>query len=103
MKNQLPLDSQELQDPIIALQKFFDDMTQWEQLAERKRVVSRPEIEALFSRQVSWKPRPGWRPVHLSWMIDNAQRAGMAAGHFADYNGIHDYANVKYQGRPVHK
>lgn len=74
MKNQLPLDSQELQAPIIALQKFFDDMTQWEQLAERKRLDSwekvedsRPEIEALFSRQVSWKPRPGWRPIHLSW------------------------------------
>lgn len=67
MKNQLPLDSQELQAPINALQEFFDDMTRWEQLAEKNDRGNQEGIDALFSKRVSWKPRPGWRPVHLSW------------------------------------
>ena len=69
MKNQLPLDSQELQAPMIALQEFFDDMTRWEQLADQKGHGNQADIDALFSRRVSWKPRPGWRPVHLSWNV----------------------------------
>ncbi|MDE5597826.1 MAG: RhsIA family immunity protein [Lachnospiraceae bacterium] len=67
MKNQIPLDSQELQDPINALQEFFDDMTRWEQLAEKNGCGNQEDIDALFAKRVSWKPRPGWRPVHLSW------------------------------------
>lgn len=69
MKNQLSLDSQELQAPIIALQAFFDDMTKWELLAVKKGSGNQADIDALFSRRVSWKPRPGWRPVHLSWKV----------------------------------
>ena len=67
MKNQIPLDSQELQTPIIALQEFFDDMTRWEQSAEKNGRGNQEDIDAFFSKRVSWKPRPGWRPVHLSW------------------------------------
>ena len=67
MKNQLPLDSQELQAPMIALQEFFDDMTRWEELADRTGHGNQEDIDAIFSKRVSWKPRPGWRPVHLSW------------------------------------
>lgn len=67
MKNQLPLDSPCLQAPIAALQEFFDEMTQWERLAEQKGRGNQAAIDDLFARRVSWQPRPGWRPVSLSW------------------------------------
>ena len=67
MKNQLPLDSSELQEPIAALQGFFDDMTHWERLAEQRGQGNQSTIDDLFAKQVSWKPRPGWRPADLSW------------------------------------
>ena len=67
MKNQLPLDSLELKEPIAALQAFFDAITQWERAAEQNGQGDQSVIDALFDKRVSWKPRPGWRPVHLSW------------------------------------
>ena len=67
MKNQISLDSPELQAPIHALREFFDDMSLWEQMAEQKGRGDQAEMDALFARRVSWSPRPGWRPVHLSW------------------------------------
>ena len=36
MKNKIPLDSPELQEPVHALQEFFHDMTRWERMAEEK-------------------------------------------------------------------
>ena len=36
MKNRIPLDSPELQEPVRALQEFFHDMTRWERMAEEK-------------------------------------------------------------------
>lgn len=36
MKNRIPLDSPELQEPVRALQEFFHDMTRWERTAEEK-------------------------------------------------------------------
>lgn len=36
-------------------------------MAEQKGYGSQADIDALFARQVSWTPRPGWRPIHLSW------------------------------------
>ncbi len=33
-------------------------------------------LKDLFSRRVSLSPRPGWRPVHLSW-----RRGGTYTGH----------------------
>jgi len=90
MKNRISLDSSELQAPIHALQEFFDGMNRWERMAEQKGYGSQADIDALFARQVSWTPRPGWRPVHLcwkcggtyagqhlvdgKWMVDNAQQ-----------------------------
>ena len=67
MKNRISLDSSELQAPIHALQEFFDGMNRWERMAEQKGYGSQADIDALFARQVSWTPRPGWRPIHLSW------------------------------------
>ena len=69
MKNQIPLDSQELQDPINALQEFFDDMTRWEEMAARTGHGNQEDIDALFSKRVSRKRRKGWRwrPFHLFW------------------------------------
>lgn len=67
MKNQLPLDSLELKEPIAALQAFFDAITQWERAAEQNGQGDQSVIDALFDKRVSWKPRPGWRPVHLFW------------------------------------
>lgn len=69
MKNRLPLDSPELQAPIAALLVFFDEMTRWESLAHEKGFHDpgvQLEIDGLFSRLVSWKPRLGWRPMSLS-------------------------------------
>ncbi len=67
MKNRISLDSPELQAPVHALQEFFDDMNRWERMAEQKGRGSQADIDELFARRVSWSPRPGWRPVHLSW------------------------------------
>ena len=67
MKNRISLDNSELQAPIHALREFFNDMNRWEQMAEQKGRGDQAEIDALFARRVSWSPRPGWRPVNLSW------------------------------------
>ena len=85
MKNRIPLDSPELQEPVRALQEFFHDMTRWERMAEEKDKGNRAgtprrertagekdqdvqaDIDGLFARRVSWTPRPGWRPVNLFW------------------------------------
>ena len=67
MKNRIPLDSPELQEPVHALQEFFHDMTRWERMAEEKDQGNQADIDVLFARRVSWTPRPGWRPVHLFW------------------------------------
>lgn len=67
MKNRISLDNPELQAPIHALREFFNDMNRWEQMAEQKGRGNQAEIDALFARRVSWSPRPGWRPVNLSW------------------------------------
>ena len=67
MKNRISLDNPELQAPIHALREFFNDMNRWEQMAEQKGRGDQAEIDALFARRVSWSPRPGWRPVNLSW------------------------------------
>ena len=84
MKNRIPLDSPELQEPVRALQEFFHDMTRWERMAEEKDQDNRTgptrrertagegqgvqaDIDGLFARRVSWTPRPGWRPVDLFW------------------------------------
>ena len=67
MKNRISLDNPELQAPIRALREFFNDMNRWEQMAEQKGRGDQAEIDTLFARKVSWSPRPGWRPVNLSW------------------------------------
>ena len=69
MKNRISLDSPELQAPVHALLEFFDSMNRWERMAEQKGYGSQADIDALFARQVSQAPRPGWRPVHLCWEI----------------------------------
>lgn len=67
MKNRIPLDSPELQEPVRALQEFFHDMTRWERTAEERDQGNQADIDVLFARRVSWTPRPGWRPVNLFW------------------------------------
>lgn len=70
MKNRLPLYSPELEGPIAALKDFFKEMTRWENLAAVKGLddpAVRAEIDRLFSQRVSWKSRPGWHPVSLSF------------------------------------
>ena len=76
MKNRISLDSPELQAPVHALLEFFDGMNRWERMAEQKGYGSQADIDALFARQVSLAPRPGWRPVHLCW-----ERDGTYTGH----------------------
>lgn len=68
MKNSLPLTAPELEGPIAALEGFFEEMTCWEEHLEKRGMEDpavRAEIEDLFLRRVSWKPKPGCRPVHL--------------------------------------
>lgn len=79
MKNRISLDNPELQAPIHALQEFFDSMNRWERIAEQKGRGNQAEIDALFAKRVSFSPRPGWRPVNLSW------RSG---GTYTDYRLI---------------
>ncbi len=67
MKNRILLDSPELQASVHALQEFFDEMNRWEQMAEQKGCGNQADIDELFARRVSCSPRPGWRPVNLSW------------------------------------
>lgn len=69
MKNRLALDSPELREAIAALLAFFEDMNQWEQLAEQTSAGDRQSIDMLFVKRVSMKPRPGWRPIGLSWLV----------------------------------
>lgn len=76
MKNRISLDSPELQAPVHALLEFFDGMNRWERMAEQNGYGSQADIDALFARQVSLAPRPGWRPVHLCW-----ERDGTYTGH----------------------
>ena len=76
MKNQIPLDAPGLQAPITALQAFFEEMNRWERLAEQRGHGDQADIDDLFSRRVSLSPRPGWRPVHLSW-----RHGGTYTGH----------------------
>ena len=76
MKNRISLDSPELQAPVHALLEFFDGMNRWERMAEQKGYGRQADIDALFARQVSLTPRPGWRPVHLCW-----ERDGTYTGH----------------------
>ena len=82
MKNRISLDNPELQAPIHALREFFNDMNRWEQMAEQKGRGDQAEIDALFARRVSWSPRPGWRPVNLSW------RSGRSGGTYTDHHLI---------------
>ena len=67
MKNRLLVSSLELQEPITALREFFDEIVQWERAAEQSGHGNQSAMDALFAKRVSWKPRPGWRPIHLSW------------------------------------
>ena len=82
MKNRISLDNPELQAPIHALWEFFNDMNRWEQMAKQKGRGDQAEIDALFARRVSWSPRPGWRPVNLSW------RSGRSGGTYTDHHLI---------------
>lgn len=67
MKNRILLDDPELQAPVQALQEFFEDMNRWERMAELKGCGDQAAIDELFAKRVSWSPRPGWRPVDLSF------------------------------------
>ena len=60
----------------------FNDMNRWEQMAKQKGRGDQAEIDALFARRVSWSPRPGWRPVNLSW------RSGRSGGTYTDHHLI---------------
>ena len=95
MKNRISLDSPELQAPVHALLEFFDGMNRWERMAEQKGYGSQADMDALFDRQVSWTPRPGWRPVHLCW-----KRGGTYAGqHLVDGKWMVDNAQRCREGR----
>ena len=96
MKNRLSLDSPELVGPIAALQDFFKEMTHWENLAAVKGLDNpnvRAEIDQLFSRRVSWKPRPGWRPISLSFQAGGTyQGCRLTVGEKAAKNKFWLYA-----------
>lgn len=96
LKNRLPLDSPELEGPIATLRGFFEEMTHWENLAAANGLDDpnvREEIDRLFSRRVSWKPRPGWRPVSLSFQAGGTyQGCRLIAGEKAAKNKFWLYA-----------
>lgn len=82
--------------PIAALQDFFKEMTRWENLAAAKGLDDpnvRAEIDQLFSRRVSWKPRPGWRPISLSFQAGGTyQGCRLTVGEKAAKNKFWLYA-----------
>lgn len=69
-KKKTALDPNSVREAKEALRAFFAAMTQWEAETERNgfdHPNTAPSLLAVWEKFVSEKPRPGWRPMSLSY------------------------------------
>ena len=69
-KKKTALDPNSVREAKETLRAFFAAMTQWEAETERNgfdHPNTAPSLLAIWDKFVSEKPRPGWRPVSLSY------------------------------------
>ena len=69
-KNPVQLDKQAVEECRRVLSAFFAEMTEWEQYMEQagfEDVQAVPRLLAIWEKYVSEKPRPGYRPLGLSY------------------------------------
>ena len=69
-KKPVPLDEQAAEECRKVLSAFFGEMTEWEQCMERagfEDAEATPRLLAIWEKYVSEKPRPGYRPLGLSY------------------------------------
>ena len=69
-KNPAQLDEQAAEECRRVLSAFFAEMTEWEQYMERagfEDAEAVPRLLAIWEKYVSEKPRPGYRPLGLSY------------------------------------
>ncbi len=69
-KKPIPLDEKGAEDCRRVLSAFFVEMTQWEQYVEHagfEDVEVLPRLLGIWEKYVSEKPRPGYRPLNLSY------------------------------------
>ena len=69
-KKKTALDPNSVREAKETLRAFFAAMTQWEAETERNgfdHPNTEPSLLAIWDKFVSEKPRPGWRPVSLSY------------------------------------
>ena len=69
-KKPVPLDEQAAEECRKVLSAFFGEMTEWEQYMERagfEDAEATPRLLAIWEKYVSEKPRPGYRPLGLSY------------------------------------
>ena len=69
-KKPTPLDEQAAEDCRKVLSAFFEEMTEWEQYMEQagfEDTEAVPRLLAIWEKYVSEKPRPGYRPLGLSY------------------------------------
>ena len=69
-KKKTVLDQNSVREAKETLRAFFAAMTQWEAETERNgfdHPNTAPSLLAIWDKFVSEKPRPGWRPVSLSY------------------------------------
>ena len=69
-KKPVALDNQAAEECRRVLSAFFEEMTAWEQYMERagfEDAQAIPRLLAIWEKYVSEKPRPGYRPLGLSY------------------------------------
>ena len=69
-KKPIPLDEQAAEECRSVLSAFFAEMTEWEQYMEQvgfEDAEAVPRLLAIWGKYVSEKPRPGYRPLGLSY------------------------------------
>lgn len=69
-KKSAQLDEQAVQDCRSVLSSFFAEMTHWEQYVEQagfEDAEAMPRLLAIWEKYVSEKPRPGYRPLSLTY------------------------------------
>ena len=69
-KKPVPLDEQAAEECRKVLSAFFGEMTEWEQYMERagfEDTEATPRLLAIWEKYVSETPRPGYRPLGLSY------------------------------------
>ena len=76
-KNPVQLDKQAVEECRRVLSAFFAEMTEWEKYMEQagfEDADAVPRVLAIWEKYVSEKPRPGYRPLGLSYSARHLQR-----------------------------